>query len=415
MKVRRVLLLMVLSLVFFMAGCGSDEASMDAAGEYYGDDYSDVNSDPEPPAPVVDEGELNGGDVVQTAEVPALEDRKIIYEADLEMQSPDPVTVYNSILEELDTYTAYVETANNTLNKYQLEIRVLSDNFTDFVEAIKTHGDLVSYSKTSTDITNTYSTYEIRLAALQARHDRILLLIAEATDLDVIFELEDERYDIEVELNQIGSALGNYDSLIDFSTVNVTINKTYEQEVILPKTEQPYIYISETTKYTTKVEVSNNSTESVNVYLDLLVNGEFVRQYEGEAFEDGTAVFEIDELDSNTDYQIRVTTIAAEHRESNVVRDVFTTEATFINKVGNVFTGSFEVLVVILEYIGLIIVAILPFAVAFAIVFIPGRILYVKYLKEYFIERRRKRIIKHNEMVERNQKRLEERRQKLNK
>ena len=71
----------------------------------------------------------------------------------------------------------------------------------DEIEEIKTSGELVSFEKSSEDVTNAYSTFEIRYAALQARHARILELIEVAVDLDVILMLEEERYEIEVELN----------------------------------------------------------------------------------------------------------------------------------------------------------------------------------------------------------------------
>jgi hypothetical protein len=377
MKTRKLLLLLL--FVLFLSSCGAADMS-EPAGDY-GDDYNDVDTDPEPPAPVIDDADLDGGDVVHSSEVPALEDRKIIYTADLTMNAPEPEEVYNDVLDILDTYSAYVESANINSNRYTIKLRVLTENFTDFIEEIKTSGDMVSFSKTSEDVTNAYSTFEIRYAALQARHDRILTLIEGATSLQTILDLEEERYEIEVELNQIGEALGSIDSLIDFSTVNLVINRTVDAEVILPKTDTPYVSVSEITKHTTRVEVSNNNDQSVNIYLDLLVNGEFVRQYEGEAFEDGTAVFELGELKSNTEYQLRISTIAAEHRESNVVRKEFTTESTFFNKVGNVFVGSFDVLMLILEYTGLAVVAVAPFAIAGAIVFVPSRIVYTKYLQ----------------------------------
>jgi len=377
MKFRNVLLLIL--FVLFLTGCGA-KADYDPAYEG-GDDYSEEDTDPNPPAPVVDEAELDGGDVVHTADVPALENRKIIYTADLEMNSPEPESVYNDVLDVLDTYSAYVESANITSNLYLIKIRVLTENFTDFIEEIKTSGELVSFEKSSEDVTNAYSTFEIRYAALQARHARILELIEVAVDLDVILMLEEERYEIEVELNQIGQSLGEIDSLIDFSTVNLIVRKTIEQEVILPKTSEPNVYVSETTKHSTRLEVENRSDASVNIYVDVLINGKFDRQYEGEAFEDGTAIFELGDLKSNTDYQLRISTIAADHRESNVVRRNFTTESTFFNKIGNVFVGSFNVLVVILEFLGLAIVAILPFVLVIAVVLIPSRILYLKYFK----------------------------------
>ena len=46
---------------------------------------------------------------------------------------------------------------------------------------------------------------------------------------------------------------------------------------------------------------------------------------------------------------------------------------------------------VILEFLGLAVVAIAPFGIAFAIVFIPARILYIKYGRQYVRTRKAKK------------------------
>ena len=407
MKIKKLLFVLLIGMTIILSGCSmADSAEYDPA--YYGDEYSNEDTDPEEPAPVIDDADLEGGDVVQDADIPALLDRKIIYTASLGMNAPDPEIVYNNVMSELDTYGAYVESANITNTRYVVKIRVLSANFTDFIEEIKTTGDVSSYVKTSEDVTNAYSTFEARKLALETQHARILELIEVAVDLDDILTLEDARIDIESELNQIGDTLANYDSLVDYSTINLTINKTSEAVVVLPQTASPTVYVNEHTKNTAEVEVRNNDDLPVVIYLDVLQNGEFVKQYEGEAFPNGVSVFEIGGLDSNTDYTFRVTAISAEHRESNVVNRSALTESTFFNKVGNVFTSSFTVLVAIFEFLGLAIVAILPFAIVFTVIFIPSRILYLKKGKQLVEARKQKKRKAIDERIKEGIKREEE-------
>jgi hypothetical protein len=170
--------------------------------------------------------------------------------------------------------------------------------------------------------------------------------------------------------------------------------------VILPQTESPSVQVNNTTKNTTELEVTNRSDYAAIIYVDLLQNGEFLRQYEGEAFPNGSAIFEIDELKSNTEYTFKITTIAAEHRESNAVTRNILTESTFFNKVGNIFVQSFNVLVAIFEFVGLALVAIIPFALVALIIAIPSRIVYSKFLKDYLKKRKAKKIqarVKHEE------------------
>ncbi len=312
MKRSLLILIFTLLFVFTLVGCSNMDSEM--AGSF--DDYEEVNTDPvAPPADIV-EANLAGGDVVQDADIPALLNRKIIYEASLTMEDPDPETIYNDVIDNLVTYDAYVESANITSTIYTIKIRVLSVNFTDFVDEIKTSGDLLSYTKTSEDVTNAYSTFEARKLALETQHTRILELIAVAVDLDDILTLEDARFEIEAELNEIGDTLANFDSLVDYSTINLQINKTVETEVILPRTDNPSISINEVNKNSAEIEVFNRADDPVTIYVDLLQNGEFVRQYEQDAWGDSKAIFKIGELDSNKEYTFKVTAISSDHRES---------------------------------------------------------------------------------------------------
>jgi len=387
MNIKKLLLGILLLLTFSLAGCSANSESIEP-GDYYGDDYSETDSDPTPPAQEIEDTVLEGGDVIQAADIPALLNRKIIYTASLGMSSLTPATVYNDVISSLDTYGAYIEAETITASKYIVKIRVLSVNFTDFIDDIKQTGEVVSYSKTSEDITNAYSTFESRKLALETQQARILELIEVAVDLTDILTLEEARVNIETELNQIGDSLANFDSLVDFSTINLTIYETTEQVVVLPQTSRPSAYVVTTTKKTSELEVINQSDVAAIIYIDLLQNGEFVRQYEGEAFPDGKAIFEISNLKSNTEYSFRITAISADQRESSIITKSILTESTFFNKVGNIFVGSFNVLVAIFEFMGLAIVAIAPFAVAFAIVYIPSRILYKKYFRQYFKTRK---------------------------
>jgi hypothetical protein len=386
MKRKISLFVMIFVLGLLLTGCGS----ADKSDVYYGDEYSEQDSTPQAPDYTNAEGSdgsegssSEGGDVIQSAAIPALENRKIIYTARLKMNAEDPSDIYNEVIDNLDTYSAYVESADITSTRYIVSIRVLSENFTDFVEEIKTTGEVVSFSKTSEDVTNSYSTFEARKLALETQHARILELIEVAVDLEDILTLEDARFEIETELNQIGSSLANYDSLIDFSTIILTINKVIEAEIVLPKTSSPIVKVLEVTKNTIDLEVYNSSEESSNIYVDLLINGEFIRQYEETTYGESTVVFEIDDLKSFKEYTFKVTSITADHRESNVVSRYATTEKTFFNEVGNIFIISFNSIVSIVTFLSFAIVAILPYAIVGVILFFPVRYLHKKFRMKY--------------------------------
>lgn len=369
---KRWTILAMLILILTLSGCSSADSEPVWEEE---PGYSEDDNQLEDPEPDTNVPEDQGGDVVQDSDVPALANRKIIYRANLHMSVLDPTNVYNNVLAQMTSYTAYVEEADITTDRYELTIRVLSTEFDAFVEAIKTNGELVSYQKTSEDVTNTYSTFEARKLALETRHDRILALIAQATDLDTILDLEEERYEIEAELNAIGNTLANYDSLVDYSTVTLLITEAVEEIVVHPRTEAPNVQVVEITKNSIKVEAYNYSDENVTIQIDLYRNGEFVAEYEESTYADSIVEATFSDLASNQEYTIRVTAVASDHRVSleEVVRR--TTESTYGNRFTTVFSSSFTLLVTLFEYLGLTLAALTPFVVVAGAIVLPIRFL----------------------------------------
>jgi len=372
----------LITMIFVLSGCASSDMA-----EYYenGDDYETEDTTPIEPAPTTTTDEIAGGEVFQDPNIPALLNRKIIYSATLEMLVEEPEDVYEDIIDVLDGYTAYIESADINGTRYIVKIRVLSENFDALINDIKTSGDVIGFTKSSEDVTNAYSTFEARLEALEAQHARIIELIEVAVDLDTILELEQARFEIESELNQIGDTLANYDSLVDFSTIDVTIRKVTEQEVVLPRTATPNINVYDIARNGAQVNIYNQDELPVVINMDLYVNGEFIREYEETALGDSVAKIVLSDLDSFTEYTLKVTVIANNQRVSYEDTYRFETEKTFWNKVGNVFTVSLDTLITLFEFLGLAFVALVPYIVVAGVLFFPIRALSrKKVLKKFF-------------------------------
>lgn len=373
---KKYLVIVMLVLTVVLSGCGS-KAEMDyEPQEEYG--FSNEDTELEDNTVIPENPTDQGGDVANDSDVPAFLNRKIIYTANLEMSVMNPTLVYNEVLDTVSTFTAYIEEADITTDNYKVTFRVLSTEFDEFVEALKTSGDLVAYSKTSEDVTNTYSTFEAQKLALETRHERILELIAVAVDLDTILDLEEERYQIEASLNLIGTKLANYDSLVDYSTVTLEISKAVEEIIVLARTEAPNIYISETTKNTITMELYNYSDENVTLHVDAYLNGEFVTEFEENTFSDSKTIVTFEDLKSNQEYTFKVTSLATNHRVSLLEIRRVDTEKTYGNKITNVFGESVSLLSLLFEFLGLAVTALLPFAITATVILVPARIIYLK-------------------------------------
>ncbi len=375
---KKYLVLILTIAIFTLTGCGSNED----AYLYDGDAYNDVALEGASGTPNHDfDVNANGGEVLNSPDIPVLANRKIIYTANMSLITLEPETVYNNVIDDLSTYSAYIEAENITSTRYIITIRVLSENLMDFVDSIKLEGDVLNYSKTSEDITNAYSTYEARLTALQAEHARVLEFIEVAETLDDLLTLETKRVQLETELNQIGLQLATYDSLVDYSTINLTIIKVEDISDILERTSNPNVYVNETGTDYLIVEVHNNSEESATLYLNVKQNGELIREYEEEAYGGGSYKFEVIDLDSNEEYVFEAFSLENNHTVSLISTRSAITESTFATRVGSTFTNSVDSLVSVFQFFGIVITALLPYGIVAGILYYPTRVLYIKVLK----------------------------------
>ena len=112
MKKRVFVLLFLAGLGLMLSGCAMKAEDAGIYEHMEENEYSVDDTTPDEPAPVTEDAEINGGDVTLESSIPALEDRKIIYTANLVMEDPEPSEVYEDIVALLDEHTAYVESAN---------------------------------------------------------------------------------------------------------------------------------------------------------------------------------------------------------------------------------------------------------------------------------------------------------------
>ncbi len=368
-------LLFVLVFAVMLSSCSSS-----SDGVYPTDDYYDSGENGEQETPDYDPGDKdlsNGGEILQ-AETPTLPERKIIYEAEISLLSEDIEASYTEVTNTLDSYTAYVEAENITNKQIDVVIRVLSSEFDDLVNDLKSSGELLNYTKTSEDITNAYSTYEARLEALETQHDRLVVLMDQATDLDDILTLEEQLIEIEAELNTLGQKLATYDSLVDYSTITLSIDYIYNLQSLLPETDRPNVTIVDQTTDTVVLDVYNKSERDVTLYVNVLDNGEVIQQYERQALGESTERFNIGDLDSGTRYHFVVSALQSESLRSD--EHVVSTETlpTFGSRVSNTFDASLASMIMLGKGLVLVATALVPYLVVGAVIFVPLYIFVIK-------------------------------------
>jgi len=165
-------------------------------------------------------------------------DRKIIYSGYIQAQTKNFDADYDNIIDSLQKAGGYVENAHMYGTKpedwqdpgrsAELTVRVPCSEFDTFMEMLKGMGDNISSSVSGRDISLEYFDTETRLETLRIREDRLQDLLEKATGLEDIIELERELANVSYEIQMYETNLRDFDSLIDFSTVTITLQEVNE-------------------------------------------------------------------------------------------------------------------------------------------------------------------------------------------
>ena len=83
----------------------------------------------------------------------------------------------------------------------------------------------VRQSESSENVSQQYYDTEARLKAQRTKQERLQALLAEAEVMEDIISLESALSDVEYEIEQYSSTMNQYDSLVSFSTIDLTLQE----------------------------------------------------------------------------------------------------------------------------------------------------------------------------------------------
>ncbi len=335
----------------------------------------------EVPVEVVVEVPTGGVDV---GDIPLFENRKIIYTADLDVNTGDLDSYYDLVKHQVSIHGGYFQYEYANDKKLDLTVRVPSHMLDNLLSALKDGGEVVNFSKRSEDVTNSYSIYEARKEALEAKHARIVQLISEADKIEDIIKLESERDDVETELLQIGIQLTNYDSLVEFSTINLDVFYVNPVVVVVtPDSTIPELTFSAADTESIEFEIKNRDDEDLvilhaKVYLeDALVYSEQITVYPLTS-----EPLLIEGLKSDTTYKLEYYATQEEHNDTVVFRQAFTTQETFGDEIGNNFERAWTNFGYALQSLVLFFVGALPTLLVLTVIGIPASMFAWKHYKK---------------------------------
>ena len=232
-------MLALLLLLGLLSGCGgggdnataSDTASSSVATDGADDAGGSYGAWPE--AQVAEETTGESGE-------DRLENAKMIYTARMEVETTGFDAADADLRTLVEVLGGYFEQAavHNYGSGYRsgdYTVRIPADQFQAFLDRVGTICHVTYKEEGSENVSEAYYDAESRLVTQQTKLERLQALLAQAENMEDIITIESAISDTELEIEQLTGTLRHYDSLVDFSTVYITLQEVYQ----LSNVEEP--------------------------------------------------------------------------------------------------------------------------------------------------------------------------------
>lgn len=187
------------------------ETAAEAEGAYY--DESGSYDDPDP--------------------LSVKENRKLIRNVSLEMETTDFSNTIDEISKRVDEVEGYIESSgisgdsiDSVGRKYaNFTIRVPQARLDEFLDAAAETGSITYKSENVDDVTLQYADTESRIRSLRTEQERLWELMEQADSIDTIIALNQRLSEISYDLDSYESRLKTYDNQVDYSTVTLSVRE----------------------------------------------------------------------------------------------------------------------------------------------------------------------------------------------
>lgn len=172
----------------------------------------------------------------------ALVNAKMIYTADVTLETRDFDASSAAVTELVNAMGGYFErrelNQGGSYRSLYCTIRVPASRFTETLDQSGEIAHLTYRNEYSQNVSEAYYDLEARLTTQRTKLQRLQELLAEAKDMSDIIVLESEISNTELQIEYLTGSLRSYDSLIDYSTIHLTLREVYRlsDEEVTPVT-----------------------------------------------------------------------------------------------------------------------------------------------------------------------------------
>lgn len=230
---RMLALLMTLMLLLGLCACGAgSSAGGGTAASSSGGAANEMTG--------TDSGWTNGStqDAQEESEsqssASVYQDAKLIRRAYLQIQTEtfdQAVEALEKMVQECGGYFQNASVEGGSLRNQSASrwgnytIRLPQEQFDIFLGRTGELGYVTSQSESSENVSQQYYDTEARLKTQRTKQERLLSLLEKADSMETIVALEDALSEVEYEIESLSTSLNEYDSLISYSTIELTLDE----------------------------------------------------------------------------------------------------------------------------------------------------------------------------------------------
>lgn len=143
-------------------------------------------------------------------------------------------------------------------NVYTATVRIPSTEYDGVMNSASTLGDVRNRTSNASNVTQQYSTYKSQLEIYEAEYKRYLTLLESATKDEYALKIENELFDIQIQIADLKSGITNIENDVAYSYINIIIKEVsrYEEEPV------------KTDTFTDRLK--NTCKESLDAFLEFL-------------------------------------------------------------------------------------------------------------------------------------------------
>ena len=172
--------------------------------------------------------------------------RKLIKNVSMDMETKEFDAFLAELYDRIEMAGGYIQTSNINSGKYSyhyavplrnasVTARIPAVNLDMFCDGVAGRANVVSRRENTSDVTLQYYDTESHMKALQSEYDTLIGILEKCTKLEDVISVQRRITDVLYQIESYKTQLNNYDNLVAYSTVSMSIS---EVEVVTIVTEQ---------------------------------------------------------------------------------------------------------------------------------------------------------------------------------